>query len=56
MSNSKLADWGGERLLDRVDADVNTRRLRASGAPAWLMRLNRVRLSRHLRNPSLLAR
>lgn len=35
---------------------LNTRLLPASGAPAWLMRLNRVRLSRHLRNPSLLAR
>ncbi len=35
---------------------LNTGLLPASGAPAWLMRLNRVRLSRHLRNPSLLAR
>ena len=35
---------------------LNTRPLPASGALVWLMRLNRVRLSRHLRNPSLLAR
>lgn len=54
--DSKLAELGGERLLDRVDADVEYQAAASSGAPAWLMRLNRVRLSRHLRNPSLLAR
>ena len=54
--DSKLAELGGERLLDRVDADVEYQAAASEWRAAWLMRLNRVRLSRLLRNPSLLAR
>lgn len=54
--DSKLANWAVNACSTVSMPMLNTRLLPASGAPAWLMRLNRVRLSRHLRNPSLLAR
>lgn len=54
--DSKLAELGVNACSTVSILMLNTRLLPASGAPAWLMRLNRVRLSRHLRNPSLLAR
>lgn len=54
--DSKLAELAVNACSTVSMPTLNTRLLPSSGAPAWLMRLNRVRLSRHLRNPSLLAR
>lgn len=56
ISTASWRNWAVNACSTVSMPMLNTVLLPASGAPAWLMRLNRVRLSRHLRNPSLLAR